>query len=97
MSQKDERKINKSTTRGILSLSHFSFRQRLIYQCKKQKNLLIITEEPYTSKTCSNCGNEQEIGSKKTFECEKCKIKIDRDYNGARNILLRTLTKHSIN
>ncbi len=96
MSQKDERKINKSTTRGILSLSHFSFRQRLIHQCTKQKNLLIITEEPYTSKTCSNCGNEQEIGSKKTFECEKCKIKIDRDYNGARNILLRTLTKHSI-
>ena len=35
--------------------------------------------------------------SKKTFECLKCKKKIDRDYNGARNILLRTLTKHALN
>ena len=39
---------------------------------------------------------KQEINSKKTFEFLKCK-KIDRDYNGARNILLRTLTKQTLN
>ena len=94
MTNKDSRNIGKETTRGILGLSHYSFRQKLIHQATKQKNLVIITGESYTSKTCSNCGNEQEINSKKTFDCLKCKKKIDRDYNGARNILIRTLTKH---
>lgn len=94
MTNKDSRNIGKETTRGILGLSHYSFRQKLIYQATKQKNLVIITGEAYTSKTCSNCGNEQEINSKKTFDCLKCKKKIDIDYNGVRNILIRTLTKH---
>ena len=83
MTNKDSRNIGKETTRGILGLSHYSFRQKLIYQATKQKNLVIITGESYTSKT-----------SKKTFDCLKCKKKIDKDYNGARNILIRTLTKH---
>ena len=96
MADKEQRKINKETTRGILGLSHYAFRMRLTHQIRKRNNLLITVQEPYTSKTCGNCGNEQEINSKKTFDCLNCKKKIDRDYNGARNILIRTLTKHSL-
>ena len=96
MANKEQRKINKESTRGILCLSHYAFRMRLTHQIRKQNNLLIVTQESYTSKTCGNCGNEQEINSKKTFDCLNCKKKIDRDYNGSRNILLRTFTKHSL-
>lgn len=54
--------------------------------------LLTITQvtEEYTSKTCGNCGElNEKLGSNKTFECQKCKIVIDRDCNGCRNILLK--------
>jgi bifunctional polynucleotide phosphatase/kinase len=36
----------------------------------------------------SDSSNEK-LGSNKTFECQKCKIVIDRDCNGCRNILLK--------
>lgn len=46
--------------------------------------------EDYTSKTCGKCGYiDNNLGSKKIYDCKKCKIKIDRDVNGARNILLK--------
>ena len=35
--------------------------------------------------------NDQ-LGGKKVFECDKCGIRIDRDINGARNIFLRQLS-----
>ena len=57
---------------------------------KIYKRRLIVTSEAYTSKTCGVCGNvDKNLGSKKILKCHKCNIEIDRDYNGARNILLR--------
>lgn len=91
MSEKKQRIIGKKTVRVLQSLSHFRFRQRLIdkaeeYGCK----VLVVTEE-YTSKTCTNCGIlKRNLGGNKTFNCGSCKLKIDRDTNGARNILLKT-------
>lgn len=92
MSAKKERKISKRTVKEMLQLSHFKFRMRLIEKCKEyNRNLYVVTEE-YTSKTCGKCGviNEN-LGGSKTFECPSCKLCIDRDVNGARNILLKTL------
>ena len=52
---------------------------------------MIITEE-YTSTTCGECGNlNLTLGSKKVYYCQHCKIIIDRDVNGARNILIKAL------
>jgi len=36
-------------------------------------------------------------GLKKTYECEKCGLKIDRDVNGARNNLLEKLQELIVN
>jgi putative transposase len=47
-----------------------------------------VTEE-YTSKTCTKCGRiNQKLGGSKVFRCG-CGMVLDRDFNGARNILLK--------
>jgi transposase len=53
-----------------------------------------VVSETYTSKTCTNCGYlKQNLYSSKDFVCDRCHIHIDRDANGARNILLKHLTE----
>ncbi len=54
------------------------------------KRLLFPSEE-YTSKTCGNCGVlKNNLGGSKVLNCGSCGLKIDRDINGSRNILLKT-------
>jgi len=89
---KATRNIGKGTTRALLSLRHGSFIEKLKCKCKELGRQLYIVEESYTSKTCGCCGNiDKNLGSSKVYNCKNCNVKIDRDYNGARNILLKTL------
>lgn len=39
-----------------------------------------------TSKTCSKCGSQNEVGASKQYECSKCGVELNRDLNAARNI-----------
>lgn len=49
-----------------------------------------------TSKTCSDCGNKQNMSlDKRTFECKNCGLKLDRDFNASINI--QKLTKEKLN
>ena len=82
---------NKHLRRSLLSLRHYEFRQRLIHKIRETKSRLIICHEPYTSKTCTKCGIINNIGSSKHYKCKECKLEIDRDVNGARNIFLRVI------
>ena len=45
----------------------------------------------YTTRTCTNCGYLNKVGACKTIDCKGCDLKIDRDFNGARNIYLKGL------
>ena len=57
---------------------------------------MVEVGEAYTSRTCGLCGTlNHDLGGAKTFQCvdEHCGVQIDRDVNGARNILLRELTR----
>ncbi|CAG8768034.1 12453_t:CDS:2 [Dentiscutata erythropus] len=55
---------------------------------------VIECTEEYTSKTCGNCGSiNKKLGGSKIFRCESCSLEIDRDMNGARNILLKRITE----
>ena len=80
------KKCNKKT-----SEAHYKFKEKLIHQGKKyNSNIHIVTEE-YTTKTCGKCGNLNHfIGSSKMFWCLKCNIEMERDYQAARNILIKT-------
>lgn len=93
MAIKKDRKINKKTTRNMMTWSHYLFRQRLIHQAKKYNADIYIVNESYTSKTCSQCGHiNEKLGGSKVFKCTECGMKMDRDVNGARNILIRQLS-----
>lgn len=70
---------------------HPKFVDRLFAQAKKRGGHVIEVEEMWTSKTCSSCGKICDPGRSKTFECRYCGLVIDRDINGARNILLKNM------
>ena len=95
MVKKNTRKINNKTTRNMLTLSHYKFKQKLIQTAKwyKNRNVYIIQED-YTSKTCGNCGYEDNnLKSKEIFKCKECKYKQDRDINAARNMIIKLLKR----
>ncbi|CAG8729809.1 44863_t:CDS:2 [Gigaspora margarita] len=69
--------------------------QHLVHKARKHSwyRIIFCTKE-YTSKTCRFCGNVYcKLSGSKVFCCSECKTELDRDINGACNILLRYLTK----
>jgi putative transposase len=94
MVSKRQRKINSKTARKMLTWSHYRFKTRLINKARKYPNCrVIICGEEYTSQTCSECGYlHRKIGGSKKFKCPGCNQKSDRDFNAARNILLKNMS-----
>lgn len=90
------RRINGTTVKNLFLWRHPKFYERLQQQCERVGSTLIACSEEYTSKTCGKCGELNEnLGSQKVFKCDNanCDFHIDRDFNGARNILLKGLTE----
>lgn len=84
-------KLRSKTARAMLTWSHGLFRLRLKSKAEEWGCRVILQEESYTSKTCGSCWRVQEIGSKEEWTCLACGCKHDRDFNGARNELLKSL------
>jgi putative transposase len=94
MTDKKERNITKTTTRKMLGLRHYNFKQNLKYKSNSRGVNLIICGEEYTSKCCGNCGKiNTELGGNKIFECQKCGLRVNRDIHAARNILIKALSQ----
>ena len=53
----------------MLTWSHYKFRQRLKSKAEETGVKVMIQDEAYTSKTCSRCGNIQDI-NKKIYKCK---------------------------
>jgi len=91
-----KRKIRRKTVRGMMTWSHYRFRQTLMRKARETGWCEVIEcDEPYTSKTCGECGHiHHKLGGSKQFVCPNpaCGARMDRDSNGARNILIRWLT-----
>jgi putative transposase len=90
MVKKGSRNIGSKSVRQMLCWSHFRFRERLIFKCREYGSNVAVVDESWTSKTCSGCGLlDHNLGSKKVYWCRGCGLTIDRDVNGAKNILLK--------
>lgn len=94
MVKRGKRKFGNKTARGMVTWSHFAFREIL----KAKSELfpwvhVVECDEVFTSKTCGCCGEVNwTLGKSKSFTCKGCKYAADRDVNAARNILVRYLT-----
>ena len=89
MSGKLGRKLRKRSVRMMLGWSFYSFEQKLRNKCTEYGRKLVRVSEAYTSKTNSFNGAQMDIGSREWFTYEG--VRINRDINGARGILLRAL------
>lgn len=96
MLRKGQRRIRSKAARAMATWAHYRFKQRLLHKAREFPWCTpIICDEHYTSKTCGRCGHiNNKLGGSKTFICPKCDFTLDRDINGARNILIRYLTLH---
>ena len=86
--------LSRATKRLFLSRGQGKFMDQLAAKAEETGVKVLVVGEAYTSKTCSNCGLvNATLGSSKTFKCPnpKCSFylqPVDRDGNGAANILL---------
>jgi putative transposase len=80
---------NKKLSRAIQEQSLREFRRQLNYKCNWYGVELILADRFYpSSKLCSNCGNikkDLKLSDRK-YECGKCGLKIDRDFNASLNL-----------
>jgi len=83
---RNNKSLSKENKRMIGVLSPYMFRQRLKYMGHKYGCEVTEVNEYKTTKTCSNCGREKEMGKLKIYEC-RCGMIADRDENAAKNIL----------
>lgn len=73
------------------------FKAYLIYKAKLHDVEIVKINEAYTSKTCSNCGNQHDMPlSNRVCRCE-CGMTLDRDINSAINIFNRYKDNKGLN
>jgi putative transposase len=94
MISKRQRKINSKTARKMLIWSHYRFKTRLMNKAREYPNCrVIICGEEYTSQSCSKCGYlHRKIGGSKKFKWPGYNQESDRDFNAARNILVKNMS-----
>lgn len=89
---KSKRKLHTKTARQMLTWGQYRFKCHLKQVAFKRGVVVIDVNESYTSKTCTKCGFcHDKLGGAKTFKCPNCGHEHDRDWGGARNIMIRAL------
>ncbi len=85
--------VLKSSVKNDLHLwSHYAFRKRLEERWLGTQTFFVLQDESSTLKTCGLCKTiNRHLGSAEIFNCKNCGYNTDRDVNGARNILQKTL------
>lgn len=90
MARRATRKIRSKTARGMMSFSHYQFKDFLKFKAFEYGKTVLIVNEAYTSKTHPQTGEIKKVGGAKRIKLLDGTY-MDRDYVGARNILLRAL------
>eukprot|EP00741_Cyanophora_paradoxa_P005602 tig00000912_g5430.t1 len=91
MVRRGRRVLRGWVARQMLFFGHYKFREDLYLASRLRPGCRVhIVREDYTSKTCGCCGHiHSKLRGNKVFRCPACRAIMDRDFNGARNIMLR--------
>jgi putative transposase len=82
-------KLKTKTVRNMVVLGHSKFLELLKTKAQEYTNVFVHeTTEEYTSQICANCSLKTKT-KKEIYKCNNCKLEIDRDLLGSRNILLK--------
>ena len=79
---------NHKLAQSIADCGFYEFKRQLLYKAEKFGSEIMLADRWYpSSKTCSNCGNIQNMPlSERVYSCDKCSQAIDRDLNAAINL-----------
>jgi len=86
-----KRFLRRQTVRGMLGLAHYKFKQTLKWMATKYGKTVVDVNESYTSKTLWDGSILKNLGGKASILFQG--KRVNRDIHGARNILIRFLTK----
>lgn len=89
LSTKQEGKYKQTLHSNISDSAWFAFRQKLEYKASRAGVQVVVVNPKNTSKTCSECKHIKKVLTlqERTYHCEACGSKMDRDLNASRNIL----------
>ena len=80
---------NRHLAKAIHEACFYEFKRQMIYKCEFYGIEFIEADRFYpSSKKCSNCGNiKHDLKlSDRVYNCVKCGLSIDRDYNASLNL-----------
>jgi putative transposase len=90
---------NPKVAKSIADASWSKFITHLLCKAEEAGREVVCVNPAYTSQTCSECGHRQPMPlSVRVYECPRCGLVLDRDYNGSKNILeeaLKAVGRHS--
>ena len=92
MVNKMNRNIGRVTARAMIGLSHYKFKEKLLYKASCYRNRYVLTEchEKFTTKRCGRCGEiDNNMTDEKIYNCANCGYIEGRDKNASRNILIQ--------
>ena len=90
---RQKQRLNKRVKFVLNMLSMYKFHQILKNKCIEYGTEYIEDSEDFTSKICTKCGQTSEHYDKRNKICDHCNFTIDRDLNGSRNILIKSISK----
>ena len=91
MSKKGGRKLRSKSVRSLLTFAHYRFQRFLLWKAYQTGAKVLLTNEAYTSKTCSWSGEiVNKLGGARYITGQDG-VTVERDINGARGVFLRAL------
>ena len=82
-------RISCKATRKVMTFAHCEFYDKLKQYAMARGVHVIDIGEAYTTKTCTLCGAQDDVGARKEIRCRVCHRKTDRDFAASRNEHMR--------
>lgn len=78
--------------RNIADTAWYRFISMIKFKAESAGSIIVEVNPAYTTMQCNKCKNIQKMAlMDRTYNCSKCGISVDRDYNAAKNIYDKSL------